>query len=545
LTRNLILYIIAVFFIASCAQVGRLSGGPKDVSAPTINEAKSYPLPGTTNFKENKISIAFDEHVTLSSAKQNIVINPPFEKGKEPDYKMKGKKLIIEFNDSLKDNTTYNISFNRAVKDITEKNDSLFQFAFSTGPYLDSMTAMGRAIDAYTNQPLKGVTILLFEEKADSTPYKETATYFTQTDKDGWFKLSYIKEGEYLIFALQDQNRNNLYDLTTEGFSFIDDDIVFSEDSIHQSGITFRVSQITPDDLYMEEYDHEFPGPLVIKFNKDVQNFNLTTIQDSALQFSLDLKSRDDSLVCWIPPIDRDTLSLKVIENDTVIDTLKLYMRYLGKGANAEFRIPSFKLDANAKPSLDYYDTLEISSTLPIGFVDTSKIVLLNKDSIPFTDFEIKYGYRKIKVLGDWEPKHQYRLIFLDSSVISKYGYKNDSTSIIFNKQQSDYYGNLFVNLRLDENADYIFELMNERNKVLRTVDVNQSSRIKFELLAPGRYKFRLIKDDNSNHKWDPGDFIQKIQPERVYYLNQTINMRSNWDQDIDWEIKSVKPVKK
>lgn len=525
--------------MTACAQIGRLSGGPKDQAAPKINENKSDPLPGTTNFSGDRIEIAFDEYISLSGIKQNVTINPPFEKGKEPDYKMKGKKLIIKFNDSLKPNTTYNFSFNRALKDITEKNDSLFQFAIATGPYLDSMTAGGMVLDAYTNEPKENITIMMYEEFEDSTPYKSTPIYFTQTDKQGQFKINYIKEGEYLIFALNDQNRNNLYDLTTEGFGFIEDNLSFSVDSVHQNTLFFRMSQITPDKLVLEEYEHEFPGPLKLKFNKEVDNFSIRTLQDSSIQYSIDLNSEDDSLICWIPPIDRDTLSLKLIVNDTILDTLDLSMRYLGKGSYAELRVPEFKLESNAKPSLNYYDTLEITSTLPIGYLDSTRLYVLDEDSVVQENIHFKFNYRKISVYGNWEPKMPYRLLILDSSIVSKYGYKMDSTQIVFKKQASDYYGNLFLNLRVEEESPYVLELMNTTNKVLRTVELNQSSRVKFELLAPGNYKFRLIKDKNANGKWDPGNYLQKIQPERVYYLKSPVNMRSNWDQEVDWEIKS------
>ena len=213
-------------------------------------------------------------------------------------------------------------------------------------------------------------------------------------------------------------------------------------------------------------------------------------------------------------------------------------MRYLGKGSNAELRVPEFKLVANAKPSLDYYDTLEITSTLPIGYIDSSRIYAIDKDSNLVEGLHFNSNYRKITVYGNWEPKMQYRLIIPDSAVVSKYGYKNDSTQIIFNKQQSDYYGNLFLNLRVAEPSAYVLELMNAANKVLRTVELDQSSRVKFELLAPGNYKFRLIKDSNNNGKWDPGNYMEKIQPERVYYLESPVNMRSNWDQEVDWKIR-------
>ena len=40
----------------------------------------------------------------------------------------------------------------------------------------------------------------------------------------------------------------------------------------------------------------------------------------------------------------------------------------------------------------------------------------------------------------------------------------------------------------------------------------------------------RVIIDSNDNNQWDTGNYLDKIQPEEVYYLTQEIDLRANWD---------------
>ena len=69
--------ILLVVFLSSCAQVGRISGGPEDRVAPKPIEDKMVPLNATTNFTGNEITIPFDEYFTLANPLQNIQMVPP------------------------------------------------------------------------------------------------------------------------------------------------------------------------------------------------------------------------------------------------------------------------------------------------------------------------------------------------------------------------------------------------------------------------------------------------------------------------------------
>ncbi len=53
-----------------------------------------------------------------------------------------------------------------------------------------------------------------------------------------------------------------------------------------------------------------------------------------------------------------------------------------------------------------------------------------------------------------------------------------------------------------------------------------------FELLNAGKYNVRLIEDSNGNRKWDTGNYLEKIQPEKIIYYWKEIDLRANWDMN-------------
>src|SRR5690554_983570 len=133
---SLTLIISTVLIFTSCAQQKPPTGGPKDVILPEV--LSTTPENFSTNFDAAKISIEFDEFVQLRNASQQIVINPTMEK--RPTYSLRGKKLMVNLNSELAENTTYVINFGDAVVDLTEGNKAVgLQYVFSTGPLLDSL----------------------------------------------------------------------------------------------------------------------------------------------------------------------------------------------------------------------------------------------------------------------------------------------------------------------------------------------------------------------------------------------------------------------
>ena len=39
-----------------------------------------------------------------------------------------------------------------------------------------------------------------------------------------------------------------------------------------------------------------------------------------------------------------------------------------------------------------------------------------------------------------------------------------------------------------------------------------------------------MVYDTNGNQKWDTGNYLKKIQPERISYYDRLIEASANWD---------------
>ena len=130
-----ILFILAALFYG-CAQQGSPSGGAKDEDPPVVVEAK--PSNYSNNFNAEKIFITFDEFIVLDNVNQELIISPPFEE--KPEIKLRKKTIIIQFEEGLRENTTYTFNFGNAIKDLHEGNKLInFEYVFATGEEIDSL----------------------------------------------------------------------------------------------------------------------------------------------------------------------------------------------------------------------------------------------------------------------------------------------------------------------------------------------------------------------------------------------------------------------
>lgn len=232
--RNRLIALAGLALMAGCAnRGGGPQGGPKDLTPPKA--ASMTPENNATNVSKKKIELQFNEFVEVKSAQQKVIVSPP---QKIPaTIQANGKKVTIEFADSLIPNTTYTIDFTDALRDLNEGNvlDG-FTYAFSTGNEIDTMQISGRVLNAMDLNPLSGVQVGIYETnlKGDSTgPLYQMPLRITKTDSTGHFTIKNIKDGTYDIYALEDKNSD--YILTKgECFGFIDNSVKTAVESIER-----------------------------------------------------------------------------------------------------------------------------------------------------------------------------------------------------------------------------------------------------------------------------------------------------------------------
>ena len=182
------------FYHSSCANThGSPTGGPKDTIPPivlaTVPDSNSTNVPGDL---KSSISITFNEYIQIVDASKNILLSPPQQK--RVKTRLKGKSLIVSFEEPLDSNKTYTIYFGSALADNNEGNVlTNYAYSFSTGAVLDSMLYSGTVLDYSTLLPLEGVTVALYENPRDSSVLAELPDAVTRSDKWGYFCFRNLK----------------------------------------------------------------------------------------------------------------------------------------------------------------------------------------------------------------------------------------------------------------------------------------------------------------------------------------------------------------
>ena len=232
--RNFLIVFVALLLFSNCAKKGAPSGGPKDSIPPMI--VRSNPENYTTHFSGDEIRIYFDEYIKLKDLQQNLIISPPLEYQPVITPLGTSKVLKIKILDTLKPNTTYSFNFGKSIVDNNEENEfDYFKYIFSTGSYIDSLTVKGKIADALLAQPDKRTIVMLYERTetfSDSIIYTEKPTYITTTkDSTQTFELNNLKEGSYLLIALQEETSNYTFEPKEDKIGFINETVLTPNDS--------------------------------------------------------------------------------------------------------------------------------------------------------------------------------------------------------------------------------------------------------------------------------------------------------------------------
>ena len=82
----------------------------------------------------------------------------------------------------------------------------------------------------------------------------------------------------------------------------------------------------------------------------------------------------------------------------------------------------------------------------------------------------------------------------------------------------------------------FIVQLLDKDFKPIK--ETTDAKKIRWEDVAPGDYRIRLIIDLNNNKKWDPGNYLKKEEPEPVFfYLNSKIKPENTTHVKANWEV--------
>lgn len=524
---------LVIITLWGCGQRGAPTGGPKDITSPEI--IKSYPDSCGTNFNGKEIFWKFDEYVRADGLNGALLISPPI-KGK-PKHKLVGKKLILKFDTLFNENTTYSIFLGDGVKDLNEGNkleNNLL--VFSTGDIIDSLSFHGEIYDAETMETLNEGMVHLYKTPYDSMPAKELPSYFAKI-KNGHFHFNNLSAGDYMLMSLIDNNNNYLYDLPGEKIAFHPGLVSISPTP---DSTEIILKSFIPEDSkqYLKGSRIDFNGKIDLEFNQPVQKLNVSIMD---VQFKKDWKIEDwnenrDSVTIWSTAIlNMDSLKL-IVDFDGEKDTIKFKLK--NRKSIAELALETKHNFGSGGQFFKRKMALNFSQ--PISSYDTAKILLVSlKDTVPASINQVKGDHKGLVLNNDLSEENIYALQLLPNAVKTIFDvYNKDTITLGFSTAKTTNFGNLNIAYDFSKTGSSgIFQIF-LGDKLIDEMLVNKEpGSVKIEGGKPGEYRLKYILDENNDGEWTPGNYWTKTQPEKVFWYNQKITLRANWDLDVDWEL--------
>jgi uncharacterized protein (DUF2141 family) len=570
--------IIAAIFsvIFSCARQAAPTGGLRDITPPKIT--KSVPAKGALNYKGKSIVITFDEFIVLDKMLEKFMISPPIKK--KPNIIVKGKSLRIEFQETLKDSTTYTLYFQDAVRDLNESNPiSDFQFVFSTGNVLDSLSVNGNIFNSFNLETTETTLILMHSQLADSSPVKSLPDYIALADINGGFRINNIKAGTYRLYGLQEKNNNKKYDLSDEGFAFMDGLAEITRDKNYLPVVIIKDTAKTRPAIKLAPVIPVFDGEYKLYlFTESKKNHYMTSSGRKTaklLSYTLSLPPDSTKFEFNIPEAAPGSYILeKNIKGDTISVWITDSLLYSKQQINSIVGYPftdstgvtKTKTDTipmrftvtratKAKEAREKYtfttnipgntikpgNQIVFYSETPFGSPDTTKIKLYESGKtgrvfVPYKLIKDSLSLRRYFMKARLKDGGAYQFIADSASFSNIFGDVADSIGIKFTVRMPDTYGALTLNLT-GVTGNIIIQLLDTKEKVLTERFINKDGKLDFPLLEKGFYRFRAIHDLNRDGKWTTGDYKIKQQPEPVTYFKSEVEIKIDWKIEEDWDL--------
>lgn len=360
---------IAILLIAEgCASIGNPSGGPRDERPPRYVSAT--PAPGSKDIPVDieKINITFDELVNVKDAFSKVIVSPPSKS--VPRVSSLGRRVTVQFNDSLLPNTTYTIDFADAIEDNNEGNRlENFSYTFSTGPQIDSLRIAGHVLSARALEPMQLKLVGLHRlpdslyngTPADTiVPAEHPANYmqsvnaalFSQrfyrvarTDDRGRFSIEGLPAGRYRIYALDDANSDYLFTNPDEEVAFSDVIISpYAEQAVATDSIfDLRLERL--DTVVERRRTLFFPNDVILRSfptarkQQYIQKYERVDSTRLDLIFNAPMAAMPEMIVVGMPDAKGWAIAEHSPGNDTIslwlkspalvaTDTLRLALRY-------------------------------------------------------------------------------------------------------------------------------------------------------------------------------------------------------------------------
>ena len=221
-------------------------------------------------------------------------------------------------------------------------------------------------------------------------------------------------------------------------------------------------------------------------------------------------------------------------------------------------------LDAQRQKEDDKKNMVQAVLRIPLSFnIENDTTFLRNKN-----------------IIYPWEPEKRYEIQVDDSAFTSILNTPNLYFTSKIQVRPDDFYGSMTINLLntgnvehypdidedlppfkdldtarvrirkrtpvvTDSTADFtaisqgqlLVCLCTDKGEIKYMKTANCDESVLFDYILPGDYYLRIIYDRNANRKWDTGDYLKGVYPERVIAYPRKQTVKSKWVVDVLWKL--------
>ncbi|TDG95794.1 Ig-like domain-containing domain [Cardinium endosymbiont of Culicoides punctatus] len=546
--------------VVSCVTVKEPEGGPPDETP--LKMVRTFPENGSLHFKDKKIRITFNKNIKVEGIHANLLIMPKLDtskNSKQPySYSVSGKTLKIKLNVPLKEDTTYSMYFNNAVKDThegTKPTDAVL--TFSTGSFIDPITAKGEIKELLTNRPVGDVGIYLYSSERDPKEWQEKGVpdYCTTANKDGYFTIDHIRLGTYYVRATTGKNSKYEIDYEKDQYGFFKNPIDLN-DSRTDILIPLVATDVRDFKLLRSAPQRGF---FEIVFNKPIVKYQLIPLQTIGTKgkpqiYSIvsDKSSRTICIYNTFGLLEGEQFEVKLIAEDLYHTVIEQHLHINFKEGKQDIKPVKLSHTLLPRPVASILPnfTETITFNKPIREINQNLIYFeQTKDKkIPLGMEELEWNSDKTKLtikkvftqeevaacLSEEQGKKEHSItkktitLHIESEAFLAFDQDpNKKISITYPFRNEEETGT--ISGKIETTVEYfIIELLDSKDEIVDTI--RDAKDYCFTMIPPGTYSVRVRVLNEGEEEWFPGNIRKHIEPNPVIFYEKEVGVVEKWD---------------
>lgn len=179
---------------------------------------------------------------------------------------------------------------------------------------------------------------------------------------------------------------------------------------------------------------------------------------------------------------------------------------------------------------LNFETPISYNTQFPIQLTDTNYQILEGMD------IQIDTATKQtIQINYHWPAQTKFKLVVPKNAIkdsLNNSLVKADTLSFI--TRPTNYYGSALLRINGYQKLANPILLLIQENKIKYSYPI-MGNILRIPLLAPGEYGLKILMDSNKNGIWDTGNYGKlKLAPEQVKHLQLTLNIRADWDNEMN-----------